>query len=102
MWYFVSNFIQIPRPWYFVGLQELLHYFQPVAGLLVPSLTLLALIVLPYVDRNPGRAYTDRKVAIVIFTMFLCFYVFITLVGSFFRGTGWAWLWPWQHIYFDL
>jgi quinol-cytochrome oxidoreductase complex cytochrome b subunit len=90
-------------PWYFLGLQELLHYFPPnVAGVLVPGLTLLALAVLPYVDRNPSRAYADRKVAIVTFTMFVCFWAVITLAGSFFRGPGWLWVWPWQGLYFDL
>ncbi len=90
-------------PWYFLGLQELLHYFKPTtAGVLIPGLTLLALAVLPYVDRNPSRAYADRKVAIVMFTMFLVFWAVITLAGSFFRGQGWLWVWPWQHIYFDL
>lgn len=90
-------------PWYFLGLQELLHYFQPnSAGVMIPGMTLLALAVLPYVDRNPSRAYADRKVAIATFTIFLSFWAFITLSGSFFRGPGWAWSWPWQHIYFDL
>src|SRR6202140_401023 len=58
-------------PWYFLGLQELLHYFPPTsAGVLVPGLVLTALAILPFVDRNPSRAYADRKVAIVTFTMF--------------------------------
>jgi menaquinol-cytochrome c reductase cytochrome b/c subunit len=90
-------------PWYFLGLQELLHYFEPTtAGVLVPGLVLLGLVVLPYVDRNPSRAYADRKLAIVTFTMFAVFWAVITLAGSFFRGPGWLWIWPWQHIYFDL
>jgi menaquinol-cytochrome c reductase cytochrome b/c subunit len=90
-------------PWYFLGLQELLHYFPPTsAGVLVPGFTLAALAALPYIDRNPSRAYADRKVAIVTFTMFLVFWAVITLAGSFFRGPGWLWYWPWQHIYFDL
>ncbi len=90
-------------PWYFLGLQELLHYFPPTtAGVLAPGLTLVALAVLPYVDRNPSRAYTDRKVAIATFTMFLVFWAVITLAGSFFRGPQWIWVWPWQGIYFDL
>ncbi len=62
----------------------------------------LGLVVLPYVDRNPSRAYADRKLAIVTFTMFAVFWAVITLAGSFFRGPGWLWIWPWQHIYFDL
>ncbi len=90
-------------PWYFLGLQELLHYFEPTtAGVLVPGLVLVGLVVLPYVDRNPSRAYADRKLAIVTFTMFAVFWAVITLAGSFFRGPGWLWIWPWQHIYFDL
>jgi len=90
-------------PWYFLGLQELLHYFPPsTAGVLVPGLVLTALAVLPFVDRNPSRAYADRKVAITTFTMFLVFWAVVTLAGSFFRGPGWVWVWPWQHIYFDL
>ncbi|HLG77955.1 MAG TPA: hypothetical protein VKX46_16185 [Ktedonobacteraceae bacterium] len=93
-------------PWYFLGLQELLHYFKPTtAGVLVPGLTLAALAVLPYIDRNPSRAYADRKVAIVTFTMFLVFWAVITLAGSFFRGPGWLWIWFWEpggRIYFDL
>jgi len=90
-------------PWYFLGLQELLHYFEPTsAGVLVPSLVLGALVVLPYVDRNPSRAYADRKIAIVTFTMFLVFWAVVTLAGSFFRGPGWVWVWPWQGLYFDL
>jgi len=90
-------------PWYFLGLQELLHYFPPTtAGVLVPGFTLLALMALPYIDRNPSRAYADRKIAIVTFTMFIVFWAVITLAGSFFRGPGWLWVWPWQNVYFDL
>lgn len=90
-------------PWYFLGLQELLHYFPPTtAGVLVPGLTLAALAVLPFLDRNPSRAYADRKLAIVTFTMFLMFWAVVTLIGSFFRGPGWLWVWPWQGLYFDL
>ena len=92
-----------PNPWYFLGLQELLHYFPPTTGgVLVPGLVLVALAVLPYVDRNPSRAYADRKVAIVTFTMFLVFWAVVTLAGSFFRGPGWLWEWPWVHMFFDL
>jgi menaquinol-cytochrome c reductase cytochrome b/c subunit len=90
-------------PWYFLGLQELLHYFPPTTGgVLVPGLVLVALAVLPYVDRNPSRAYADRKVAIVTFTMFLIFWAVVTLAGSFFRGPGWLWEWPWVHMFFNL
>src|SRR5689334_7329134 len=69
-------------PWYFLGLQELLHYFKPTtAGVLIPGFTLLALAALPYLDRNPSRAYADRKIAIITFSMFLTFWAVVTLAG---------------------
>jgi quinol-cytochrome oxidoreductase complex cytochrome b subunit len=90
-------------PWYFLGLQEILHYFPPtVAGVLVPSGVLVALAALPYIDRNPSRAFEDRKLSISVFTIIAVFFAVATLMGSFFRGAGWQWVWPWQHIYFDL
>ncbi len=90
-------------PWYFLGLQELLHYFAPTtAGIMVPGLTLVALMVLPYVDRNPSRAYADRKVAIVTFSMFLVFWATSrSPVASSAAQVGCG-VWPWQHMYFDL
>jgi quinol-cytochrome oxidoreductase complex cytochrome b subunit len=90
-------------PWYFLGLQEILHYFPPtVAGVLVPSGVLVGLAALPYIDRNPSRAFEDRKLSISVFTIIAVFFAVATLMGSFFRGAGWQWVWPWQHIYFDL
>jgi quinol-cytochrome oxidoreductase complex cytochrome b subunit len=90
-------------PWYFLGLQEILHYFPPtVAGVLVPGGVLVALAALPYIDRNPSRAFEDRKLSISVFTIIAVFFAIATLMGSFFRGAGWQWTWPWQHIYFDL
>src|SRR6516165_11338411 len=90
-------------PWYFLGLQELLHYFPPVvAGVLLPGFVLVGLALLPYVDRNPSRAFEDRKLSITLFTMFALFFAVTVLAGSFFRGSGWQWIWPWQHVYFDL
>jgi len=92
-------------PWYFLGLQELLRYFHPmVAGVLfAPTLVLLALAVAPYVDRNPSIKPGDRKIAITMFTMLLMFGATLTIIGSFFRGTGYNWVWPWaQGIFFEL
>jgi menaquinol-cytochrome c reductase cytochrome b/c subunit len=90
-------------PWYFLGLQEILHYFPPtVAGVLIPTGVLVALAALPYIDRNPSRAFEDRKLSISVFTIMAVFFAIATLMGSFFRGSGWQWVWPWQHIYFDL
>src|SRR5579859_6185417 len=90
-------------PWYFLGLQEELHYFPPtVAGVLVPALVLVGMALVPYLDRNPSRAFADRKLSISLFTMFAIFFAVTVLIGSFFRGSGWLWVWPWQHVYFDL
>jgi len=90
-------------PWYFLGLQEELHYFPPtVAGVLLPGFVLVGMAMLPYVDRNPSRAFEDRKLSITLFTAFALFFAVTVLAGSFFRGSGWQWIWPWQHIYFDL
>jgi quinol---cytochrome c reductase cytochrome c subunit, bacillus type len=90
-------------PWYFLGLQEELHYFPPtIAGVLLPGFVLVAMAMLPYVDRNPSRAFEDRKLSIALFTIMAIFFAVTILVGSFFRGAGWQWVWPWQHIYFNL
>jgi hypothetical protein len=142
-------------PWYFLGLQELLHFFPPlVAGILIPTLVLLALIVIPYFNVNvegkplwseqPSRRFTiliavlaallallaivDAWTIIVptvlvaalmatsyfsktaggwlgtlrrkplswwIMTWFISVAVCLTVVGTFFRGPGWSWVWPW-------
>jgi menaquinol-cytochrome c reductase cytochrome b/c subunit len=90
-------------PWYFLGLQELLHYFPPtLAGVLLPTFVLVGLAAVPYIDSNPSRAFNDRKLSISLFTMFVVFFVVITVIGSFFRGGGWVWTWPWQGEFFNL
>jgi hypothetical protein len=145
-------------PWYFLGLQEMLHYFPPVvAGVLVPGLVVTALIVIPYFNINieaQGLFLKDREqrlrvfymaasalvlfllvfrvyVALVptliiaifmivaaqsspqtsstfrrylsskplscwIMTWFLFELVVLTAIGTFFRGPGWSWVWPWR------
>ena len=143
-------------PWYFLGLQELLHFFPPfVAGILIPTLILLALVVIPYfnvnVEAKPMWAeQTSRKFAISliviaallallafvdawtiivptlivaslliasyfskatsgvmsalrnkplswwVMTWFLSTAIALTVVGTFFRGPGWSWVWPWR------
>jgi quinol-cytochrome oxidoreductase complex cytochrome b subunit len=90
-------------PWYFLGLQELLSYFNPtVAGVLVIPVYIGGLLIIPYVDRTPYKAARDRK---MIWVFFLCLMVgglIITFIGSFFRGPGWNWVWPWDGLYFNL
>jgi len=145
-------------PWYFLGLQEMLHYFPPVvAGVLVPGLVVMALIVIPYFKVNieaDGLFAKDRQKRLRIFyvvaiglalfltgfkvyaalvptlimaavmllaaqsspqslsafrrylaarplsywvmTWFLFELIVLTAIGTFFRGPGWAWVWPWQ------
>src|SRR6201998_3907613 len=145
-------------PWYFLGLQELLHYFPPVvAGVLAPGLVVMALIVIPYFNINieaEGLFLKDRQRRLRIFyvvasalslflllfkvyaalvptlimaalmlvaaqsspqsplafrrylaarplsywvmTWFLFELIVLTAIGTFFRGPGWAWIWPWQ------
>jgi len=83
-------------PWYFLGLQELLHIFPPFwAGVALPGAGVLALIALPYLDRNPSRRYRDRKVAIGVFLGVMLVAAVLTIIGVFFRGPGWTWVWPW-------
>jgi quinol---cytochrome c reductase cytochrome c subunit, bacillus type len=91
-------------PWYFLGLQELLRYFHPqIAGVIIPTLILIGLAAVPYVDRNPSTKPGDRKLAITLFTMLFMFGATLTIAGSFFRGTGFNWVWPWsQGLFFDL
>ena len=90
-------------PWYFVGLQELLSHLDPlVAGILVPAGTIVALVLLPYLDRNPATEARHRKVAILLFTALLITAAALTIVGEFFRGPGWRFTPPWQHLYVDL
>ena len=91
-------------PWYFLGLQELLRYFHPmVAGITIPTFILVGLAAVPYVDRNPSTKPGDRKVAITMFTMLFMFGATLTIIGSFFRGPGYNWVWPWtQGVFFEL
>jgi Cytochrome b(C-terminal)/b6/petD len=144
-------------PWYFLGLQELLHYFPPVvAGILIPTLVVVALVVIPYSkvniegrplwDSHPARRFRvilavlavflvflakfDARTVLVptviaggvlvasylvspgagrwagylrrrplswwVMTWFIAVAVTLTLVGTFFRGPGWSWVWPWR------
>ena len=142
-------------PWYFLGLQELLHFFPPfVAGILIPTLVVIALIVIPYFNVNvEGRALWNEQaskrfgiligvvIALLILlalvdawtiivptvlvvgllvtsylskaatgwiatlrnkplswwvmTWFIATAICLTVVGTFFRGPGWSWVWPW-------
>jgi hypothetical protein len=143
-------------PWYFLGLQELLHFFPPfVAGILIPTLVVIALVIIPYFNVNieggpiwampSGRhrivlativavlallAFFDawtifvptalvaalllfsysirnetqgkrgvlaaKSISWWVMTWFITVAVCLTVVGTFFRGPGWSWIWPWS------
>jgi quinol-cytochrome oxidoreductase complex cytochrome b subunit len=103
----VANPFETPNPekapWYFAALQELLSHFHPaVAGVLVPAGIIIGMIALPYIDRNPASSPGVRKVAKVVFTMFLVAWVVLTLIGFAFRGPNWSWVWPWEEWHGEL
>ena len=89
-------------PWYFLGLQEMLVYFDPwIAGVIFPSLIVMGLMALPYIDINPkGNGYytfKERSFAILTFCFgFHILWILLIIVGVFMRGPGWLWFWPWQ------
>ena len=90
-------------PWYFLGLQELLSYFNAsVGGFFLPTVYLVGLALVPYIDRSPYKAARDRKTIWVFFMSLMIGGLIITFIGSFFRGPGWNWVWPWNGIYFTL
>jgi hypothetical protein len=91
-------------PWYFLGLQELLTMFHPmVAGVTIPGMGLIVLMLAPYIDRNPSNRPEDRKFAVSVFTIFMMFWAVLVLIGSFFRGPGFNFVFPWvEGIFFDL
>jgi len=87
-------------PWYFLGLQEMLVYFDPwMAGVVMPTLIIIGLMAIPYIDANPlGNGYytyKQRKFAIWSFWGgFLGLWVLMIVIGTFIRGPGWMWFWP--------
>ncbi len=97
----LANVNQTPNPskapWYFLGLQELLKWFHPmVAGVLLPGMALVGLILSPYIDRNPSNKPENRKFAISLFTMFLMYWAVLVMMGTFFRGPGFNFIFPWN------
>ena len=91
-------------PWYFLGLQELLKMFHPmVAGVTIPGVALGLLAITPYVDKNPSNKPNDRRFAIIMMTMFLMMWAVLVIIGSFFRGEGFNFVFPWNKgIFFEL
>jgi menaquinol-cytochrome c reductase cytochrome b/c subunit len=91
-------------PWYFLGLQELLTMFHPmIAGVTIPGVGLIVLIFAPYIDKNPSNKPEDRKFAISLMTVHLMFWAVLVMIGSFFRGPGFNFVFPWEEgLFFEL
>jgi hypothetical protein len=93
-------------PWYFLGLQEMLVYFDPwLAGVVYPGLIIAGLMAIPYIDLNPkGNGYytfVERRVEITIFLFgFLIQWVLLVILGTFLRGPNWNFFGPYE--YWDL
>ena len=89
-------------PWYFLGLQEMLVYFDPwLAGVVLPGLIIVGLIAIPYIDRNPkGNGYytfKERKAEITIFLFgFAVLWVSLIVLGTFLRGPNWNFFGPFE------
>ena len=104
----LADFNKTPNPskapWYFLGLQELLTMFHPmVAGVTIPGIGLFLLIMAPYIDKNPSKRPEDRKFAISLMTIHLTFWAVLVMIGSFFRGPGFNFVFPWNAgLFFEL
>ncbi len=96
-------------PWYFTGIQELIHYTDKpvIPGIIIPLLLILWLVSIPYIDRKPktrlGTLFNRilvggerRKVLILLFTSFIVGALISTLIGSLFRGANWDFVLPWR------
>ncbi|MBK8269663.1 MAG: cytochrome C [Planctomycetes bacterium] len=101
-----ANPTNIPNPskapWYFLGLQELLVYFDPwIAGVLLPLLIIQGLVVLPYIDKNPrGNGYysfKERKFVISVFMFgWVIMWIVLIVLGTFLRGPNWNIFGPYE------
>lgn len=103
-----ANFNATPNPskapWYFLGLQELLSYFDPqIAGVMVPTFTGMAFfLAVPFLDKNPSTRPSDRKFAIALYSIFMAGAATLTIIGVLFRGQGFNFSYPWKDgIFFD-
>jgi quinol-cytochrome oxidoreductase complex cytochrome b subunit len=104
----LADFNKTPNPskapWYFLGLQELLTMFHPmVAGVTIPGIGLFLLMMAPYIDKNPSKKPEDRKFAVSLMTVHLMFWAVLVMIGSFFRGPGFNFIFPWNSgLFFEL
>lgn len=89
-------------PWYFLGLQEMLVYFDPwIAGVLFPTIIMVGMMAIPFLDTNEKGcgyySFRERKMAVSLFLFFwLVLWVFLILVGTFLRGPNWNFFGPFE------
>jgi quinol-cytochrome oxidoreductase complex cytochrome b subunit len=88
-------------PWYFVGLQELLVYFDPwIAGVVIPNLIIVGLIAIPYIDPSPKGigyyAWKERPFANALFMLGVTMWFVLIYIGYACRGPNYMWYWPWE------
>jgi hypothetical protein len=90
-------------PWYFLGLQEMLVYFDPwLAGVVLPGLIIVGLMAIPYIDTNPkGNGYytfNERKAEITLFLFgFVILWSSLIVLGTFLRGPNWNFFGPFEY-----
>ena len=89
-------------PWYFLWIQEMISWASPFwSGVVIPGLIMLALVILPYIDRDPRGVGVwfapERKRIATIFTIAVIIVLLLILIGEYCRGPGWEWYWPWEH-----
>jgi len=96
-------------PWYFTGIQELIHYTDKpvIPGIIIPLLIIIWLFLIPYIDRKPKTRFTSlfnrifiggekRRILITLFTAFIFGALLFTVIGSLFRGENWSFVLPWK------
>jgi hypothetical protein len=96
-------------PWYFTGIQELIHYTNKpvIPAIIIPLLIIIWLIVIPYLDRKPKTRFTSllnqifiggekRRILIFLFTLFVFGALIFTVIGSLLRGENWGFVLPWK------
>ncbi|MEX1012591.1 MAG: cytochrome b N-terminal domain-containing protein, partial [Waddliaceae bacterium] len=90
-------------PWYFLGLQEMVAYDAFWGGVGIPGLIVVGLILIPYLDRNPhGEGiwfHKSRWFAITMYTLFMTWQGIFVIIGTYFRGANWGWIWPWTETF---
>jgi len=96
-------------PWYFTGIQELIHYTNKpvIPAIILPLLIFIWLFLIPYIDRKPKTRFTSlfnqifiggekRRILITLFTIFIFGALIFTVIGSLFRGENWSFVLPWK------